>query len=57
MFFRYHRIAMIIIGCCFLGFTAFESIAHGVDDNTRLFLQQNTGTSQKSINMYLEIGV
>lgn len=43
MFFRYHRIAMIIIACCFLGFTAFESIAHGVDDNTRLFLQQNTG--------------
>ncbi len=43
MFFRYHRNAMIIIACCLLGFTAFEILAHGVDDNTRLFLQQNTG--------------
>ena len=43
MFFRYHHIAMITIVCCLLAFTAFESIAHGVDDNTRLFLQQNTG--------------
>lgn len=37
------RKTLLIIGLFLFGLISFESIAHGVDENTRTFLQNNSG--------------
>lgn len=43
MFSSSNRLFFIILAMCIVGFFSFEAIAHGVDEKTRHFLQNNTG--------------
>ncbi|OUS28133.1 hypothetical protein A9Q98_07725 [Thalassotalea sp. 42_200_T64] len=38
-----YRLALIAIALCIAGLMPFELMAHGVDENTRYFLQNNSG--------------
>ena len=38
-----YRLPLTIIALCVIGFIPFELMAHGVDENTRNFIQNNTG--------------
>ncbi|NQZ25487.1 MAG: HupE/UreJ family protein [Colwellia sp.] len=43
MFSSRNRLAIIVMVFCLVGLSAFDAMAHGVDESTRLFLQNNTG--------------
>jgi len=43
MFSSSNRLLLIILTMCVVGFFSFDAMAHGVDEKTRYFLQNNTG--------------
>jgi len=42
MFYQNSRLTCILIALCLISLTSFGAMAHGVDESTRLFLQNNT---------------
>jgi len=43
MLYRRNRLIFILMSLCLISLTSFGVIAHGVDESTRIFLQNNSG--------------